>query len=390
MLRVTINKNSTSLSIKRSIKRELWNAEAGLAKGKNSEVESLNKYIDAIRAKAYEKYTELMTKHEFVTPDLLKDAILGINTAETKMLLEVWQDHNNRIKKLVGKEISYTLWQKYNACRSFFEVFLDKCFDKRDIALKMVDRDMVLKFELFLKTERNCSYNTTIKYLQQFRKIMRMSLLNGWIKHDPFFNVKLSLKDVDRPYLDERELRLIVEKPISNQRLSIVRDIFVFSCFTGLSYSDIKKLNESELEKDNKGTIWIHSKRKKTGVRANIPLLEIPLKILAKYRPNSEVNKHLTLLPVASNQKVNAYLKEIADICGVNKPLTFHSARHTFATTVTLTHGVPIETVSKMLGHKNIKQTQHYARIVDLKVGEDMLVLSKKLGSSFQLNGLPG
>ena len=388
MLRITLNQRSTTLSIKRAVKKEVWNPESGLAKGKTVEVNSLNKYIDAVRAKAYEKYTELLQKHEEITPDLLKDSILGKNSAESKMLLEIWQDHNERLKSLIGKENSYTTWQKYNACRLFFEAFLIKTHKKKDISIKLIDRELVINFEHFLKIDRNCAYNTTVKYLQQLKKIIRLCILNGWLKYDPFINIKLGLKDVDRNYLDERELKALLEKEFNVHRLATIRDIFVFSCFTGLSYSDLKRLNKSELEFDSNGSLWIRSKRQKTGVRANIPVLAVPMAILDKYCHLEQISDSKPLLPVASNQKVNAYLKEIADLCNINKELTFHVARHTFATTVTLTNGVPIESVSKMLGHKNIKQTQHYARIVDLKVGEDMKALAQKLDGKLDFQGL--
>jgi site-specific recombinase XerD len=383
MLRITINGSSSAFSIKRAITKTSWNSSSGLAIGRSSEISSLNKYIDAIRAKAYEKYTDLVSKYELVTPDLLRDAILGINSSESKMLLQVWQEHNDQLKNLIGKENSYTVWQKYSSCRSYFLDFLFKSLKRKDIPLKFVDRDIVLKFEHYLKTERNCAHNTTVKYMQQFKKIIRLGILNGWSSNDPFNKIKFGLKEVNPAYLSDSELRQIMDKQITIQRLATIRDVFIFSCFTGLSYSDIKKLNKSEIEIDADGSWWIRSMRQKTGVRANIPLLAIPKSILNKYGHLENKSDSDVLLPVASNQKVNAYLKELADVCGITKTITFHCARHTFATTVTLTHGVPIESVSKMLGHKNIKQTQHYARIVDLKVGEDMKVLSQRLGDKF-------
>lgn len=381
-----MNAKSTSLSIKRTIKRELWNAETGLAAGKDKDATELNRYIDAVRAKAYQKHTELTSRYEVVTAEMLRDAILGIDSEQTKMLMQIWNEHNDKRKELLGKEGSYSVWQKYHTCYNYFLAFLQKKYDRKDISIKDVDRNLVLNFQHYLKAECACGYNTAVKYLQKLKSILKNCQHNGWINHDPFVNIKLGMKDGEREYLDQDELLRILKHNMTMPRLVTVRDIFVFSCFTGLSYSDIKKLNKSEIEKDASGLWWIRSKRQKTGVRANIPLLDVPLSILGKYCDLEQINESAKLLPVASNQKVNAYLNEIADLCNITKTLTFHVARHTFATTVTLTHGVPIESVSKMLGHKNIKQTQHYARIVDLKVGEDMKALSNKLNGKLGLS----
>lgn len=388
LLRITINQKAVTLSIKRSIKKEFWNAEAGLARDKGKEFDEINRYIDAVRAKAYQKFTELTSMHEIVTPEILRDAILGLNSTESKMLMEIWKEHNDKRKELIGKQGSYSVWQKHHTCFNYFLEFLEKKENVKDVSIKNLDRNMVLNFEHYLKSECACGFNTSVKYLQKLKSIIRNCQHNGWIKHDPFTNIKLAMKDGERAYLDEQEVKQLLEKDIPMPRMSVVRDIFVFSCFTGLSYSDIRKLNKAEIEIDADGSWWIRSKRQKTGVRANIPLLEIPISILNKYCCLEDKNETEPLLPVSSNQKVNAYLKEVAELCGIKKMLTFHCARHTFATTITLTHGVPIESVSKMLGHKNIKQTQLYARIVDVKVGEDMKILSQKHGTRFQFSGM--
>jgi integrase len=201
---------------------------------------------------------------------------------------------------------------------------------------------------------------------------------NGWIVRDPFTGIKLSLKEVDRPYLNEEELRRIIAYHSPIDRLNRVRDFFLFACFTGLAYADVKKLKRSEIETDG-ANYWIRTRRQKTGGRSNIPLLEVPMAIIRRYAALEQTNDSDTIVPIISNQKMNSYLKEIADSCGISKQLTFHVARHTFATTVTLTNGVPIETVSKMLGHKDLRSTQHYARIVDQKVGDEMAALADKL-----------
>lgn len=233
----------------------------------------------------------------------------------------------------------------------------------------------ITDFELYLRTAAKCGANTTAKFMQFFKRIILIARNNGMIVGDPFANYKIRLERVDRGYLSEDELKIIMKKKLVSERLENVRDLFMFSAFCGLAYSDMAALTQDNIRKSFDGKLWIITKRKKTNTNVNVPLLDIPKMILKKYEgklPNGKI------LPVISNQKLNAYLKEIADVCGVKKNLTFHLARHTFSTTVTLAKGVPIETVSKMLGHTNIETTQIYARITNSKIGNDMEGLSEK------------
>jgi site-specific recombinase XerD len=217
------------------------------------------------------------------------------------------------------------------------------------------------------------------------KKIVNLCLKKGWLLRDPFLGYKMCRKDVIREILTEEEIKIVLQKKFPTDRLNNVRDIFIFSCFTGLAYVDIKKLKASDIITGIDGSKWISTQRQKTETVSKIPLLPTALEILTKYRDHPKCIIENSLLPTPSNQKLNAYLKEIADVCGIQKQLTFHCARHTFATTVTLTNGVPIETVSKMLGHKNLKTTQHYAKILDRKISEDMLVLKQKFANKFDV-----
>ena len=286
--------------------------------------------------------------------------------------------------KLIGKETTKATCQKYGVCKSHFQNFLKKSYKTADVPIKTVDHYMVNQFGMYLKTEAGCGYNTTVKFLQTFKRITAMAIRNGWLQKDPFAGIKLSLKEVDRPYLTMEELKKLISHRISIDRLKRVRDFFVFSCFTGLAYADVQKLKRSEIVMTPEGP-WIKTKRQKTNAMANIPLMEVPFQILNQYADLEALEDNDPVMPILSNQKMNAYLKELADLCGIAKPLSFHTARHTFATTVTMMHGVPMETVSKMLGHKNLKSTQHYARIVDQKVGQDMALLAQKLDSKLKM-----
>lgn len=379
MMRITIDGRSVAMRTKRFIKPIDWSQDKLMAIGKSNSSTSLNLYLDALRAKAYNKYTELLTSNDEVFPELLRDAILGINTAAPKMLLDIWKDHNNSLKQLVEKGKSYSNWLKYETCKKYFQEFLKSEYKLNDISVKTLTRAQVLKFEFYLLTSKKCNYNTTKKYLQFFKKVVMISFKNGWLKTNPFIDISLTLKETDRPYLNQEEVNRIINKEFQNERLQFVKDMFLFSCYTGLAYIDIYKLKKSEIEVNSNGIYWVRTRRQKTGVKAHIPLLEYPSKILVKYSTLSELKNEDRVFNLISNQKVNSYLKEIGDLCGIEKNLTFHIARHTFATTITMMNGVPMESVSKMLGHKDLRSTQHYARIVDEKVGNDMLLLAQRI-----------
>jgi site-specific recombinase XerD len=232
-----------------------------------------------------------------------------------------------------------------------------------------------------LRSVRKCANNTAVKYIKNFKKIIKICISNGWLDKDPFANYKSKIREVERDYLTQEEVQNIYSKVFVTERLNLVKDIFVFSCFTGLAYIDVKNLTISNISMGIDGGKWIFTHRQKTETASRIPLLPIPEELILKYANHPQCINEGKLLPVLSNQKMNSYLKEIADACGIKKDLTFHIARHTFATSVTLTNGVPLESVSKMLGHKSLRTTQHYAKILDKKVSEDMAILKQKFSN---------
>lgn len=382
MMRININGQKVALHIKRVIMPDDWDTNRYQMKGKTASARVFNDYIEALRLKTLRVYNELLNQHHEVSPNMLRDAVLGINSAKPKMLLEIWNEHNEGLKKLIGKENSYATYQKFTTARNHVASYLLNQYQLNDISIKQLNYQFIINFSLYLKSEKNIGNNTTTKFLQNFKKIVTIAKRNGWIQNDPFDHIQLKIEEVDRPYLTEKEMKSLMDLQSPFERLNKVRDLFIFSCFTGLAYIDMKQLTKKEIEQNEQG-LWIKTHRQKTGVRANIPLLEVPQRIMNRYANVAIMMPDDPLLPMLSNQKLNAYLKELADICGIKKQLTFHVARHTFATTVTMTNGVPIESVSKMLGHKKIATTQHYARIVDQKVGEDMGALAQKLQNRF-------
>jgi site-specific recombinase XerD len=282
------------------------------------------------------------------------------------------------MKELVGKEFSINTYKKYETALSHTKEFLKYQYKLNDISIKQVDIAFINDFDFYLRNTKNCNNNSTIKYIRNFGKIVKQCYVNGWIEKDPFLNYKGKVKEIERTYLSENEIESLINKEFRIKRLELVRDMFVFSCFTGLAYIDVYNLTKSNIIIGIDGEKWISTHRQKTESASKIPILPVTQMIIDKYKNHPQSNNGERLLPILSNQKMNAYLKELADICEIDKELTFHIARHTFATTVTLTNGVPIESVSKMLGHKNLRTTQHYAKVLDRKVSEDMKILKDK------------
>lgn len=380
-LRITVDGKRSELSIKRKVLLTRWNSEGGRVRGTTADVRELNRYIDIIKFKIYKIHDTLSENQELVTADIIKNIYLG-KGRKHKMLLEIFQTHNDKIERLVGKEFAPGTIERYKTAKKHVSDYINLEYKTKDIPVKDVDHKFISGLEYYLKTERRCAHNTAIKYVTNFKKIVRIAFANDWISKDPFLNWKAKLKIVEREFLTEEEIQKMVEKELHTERLDQVKDIFLFSCFTGLAYADVKKLSRNDIVLGIDSEKWIKIKRSKTDTRSSIPLLPTALEILDKYNDHPDVSNKGRLLPVLSNQKMNAYLKEIAILCKIHKNLTFHLARHTFATTVTLSNGVPIESVSKMLGHKSLRTTQHYAKILDSKVSDDMKILKAKMKAS--------
>ena len=377
-LRITVDGIAKEISIGRQCEPDKWNAKAGRASGIKENVKSLNAYLDTIQTKIYEGRRRLLEKDELITSDSLKNFLKGTGD-KPKTIIEIFQQHNDQMKSLVGKDFAPATLERYKKSLDHTTSFMEWKYGVSDMDIRKMDFDFVSQFEFWLKTFRNCNHNTTIKYIANFRKIVNHCIRSGWLEKDPFVGFKMTKKEVIPEFLTEYEVVVLGEKKFSSERLTQVRDIFLFCCYTGLAFADVKKLKISEIGVGVDGNEWIFTRRKKTDTISRIPLLPMALEIIDQYRNNTACINTEKVLPVLSNQKYNEYLKEIANICGINKNMTTHTARHTFATTITLSNGVPMESVSKMLGHKNLKTTQHYAKVLDKKISDDMNLLKAKM-----------
>lgn len=377
-LRITADGNAKEWCTSRKCDPKIWNQAAGIALGKKEEIKELNSHLEILKLKVYEIRRNLIESNKSVSAEVLKNVLTGKNE-KPRMLLEIYQNHNDQMAALVGSEYAPGTMQRYKTSLDHTRSFLQWKYQLSDIDIRHMDFDFISDYEFWLKSIRKCSHNTAMKYLGNFKKIVIKCIRSGWLTKDPFDNFKMTKREVERTALFKEELEVIGNKIFSTDRLTQVRDIFLFCCFTGLAYADVKKLKRSEIALGIDGGKWIFTNRQKTETSSRIPLLPTTLEIIEKYKDHPQCIHQDKVLPVLTNQKMNAYLKEIADVCGIKKTFTFHIARHTFATTVTLSNGVPIETVSKMLGHKNLKTTQHYAKILDRKVSDDMEILREKL-----------
>ena len=375
--RITINGKRIELSTNRFVEISKWSTEAGKMKGTSEDARSINNHLDLLKSQIRDAEMELIHKKITITTETIKSKLLGVDE-RARMLVPIFQDHNNKIKELVGKEYAPGTLERYTTSLKHTIEFMQWKYNISDIEITKIDHAFITDYEFWLRSVRNCANNTAVKYLKNFNKIIKLCLANDWLDKNPFANYRSKVKEVERVYLTEEEIQSIIEKDFKTERLSLVRDIFLFSCFTGLAYIDVKNLTKSHINYGIDGEKWIFTHRQKTESASKIPILPVTQMIIDKYENHPQCINEDKLLPILSNQKMNAYLKEIAGVCEIEKELTFHIARHTFATTVTLTNGVPIESVSKMLGHKNLRTTQHYAKVLDRKVSEDMKILKDK------------
>ncbi len=384
-MRVTIGGQRFETSANRRLQASKWSAAAGKAKGATEEAKGINSYLERLKQKAFKLQEELIREGVPVTIENFKNKRLG-KTDHSHFLLEIFRQHNDQVTQLVGKDFAKGTLQRYKTSLEHTRSFIQWKYHADDIEIRKLNYGFISAYEFWLKTVRNCNHNSTMKYLANFKKIVLLCLKNGWLQKDPFFGFKMTKQEVVREFLTDEELGRIQAKNFGSARINQVRDIFLFSCFTGLAYADVKKLKRSEISTGVDGGKWVLTSRQKTETSSRIPLLPPALEILDRYQDHPHCEATDRLLPVLSNQKMNGYLKEIADLCGIHKQLTYHIARHTFATTVTLSNGVPIESVSKMLGHKNLKTTQHYAKILDKKVSEDMQHIMQKYAAKKDLS----
>lgn len=370
--RITVNGKRAELSLKRKLVISDWDSNKNKLKGLSSETKQINNYIKQVNNQLFESYQNLKKENKLISSSIIKSCFFG-NGETNYALSDIIEYHNEHMKSTLrwGTQKNYFTTHKY------IFLFLKQKHKTTDMFLSELSYKFIIDFERFLRHQKSMGNNTVMKHIERLRKMVSLAYKMEWIEKDPFIKFEAKYERKERTFLTKDELQAIENKQFSITRLELIKDLFVFSCYTGLSYGDVMCLTNDNICIGIDRKQWIYSQREKTSIPVKIPLLSKALGIIEKYKkyPNSK-NKE-TLFPTISNQKLNSYLKEIADVCGINKTLTFHIARHTFATTITLSNGVPIETVSKLLGHSKITTTQIYAKVIERKVSEDMQRLER-------------
>ena len=364
---LTVNGERCAFSTGKRVKSCNWDKTKQQVKGKDEEDQSLNNYLKAIKAKLYQKEAELLDRGFIITAELLRDAYFDkVESLKEKTLFEVFEEHNREQEKLVGNGVSKaTYWISVYTVRLLKE-FVQQKYKREDLYLRELNLNFIQSFHTFLRIDKGMAQNSSTKHLKLLKKIVNLAVANSYMTTNPFITYKIEREPVEIDFLDEEELRKIINFDTPLPRLERAKDMFLFGCFTGLSYIDIKTLAPEHFEKDNTGRIWIKKRRVKTGVLSRIPLLPIAKLILDKYKGGEK------LLPIQDPADINKYLKDIAILCDIKKRITFHTSRHTFASTVTLANNISLEVVSKMLGHTNTRMTNHYAKLIDKCIGEQM------------------
>ena len=371
LVRITYNGVRTEFVSNHKVKPEYWNQKTNRALGQTFYSKKVNAFLDHIYVSLCDSIKDLEERGIEVTAENIKNNYLGLIEYKQVTLLSLYSEHNQKMEALIGKGYSFSTLQKHLTTVEHLKDFLKKNYNSDDILVEKINNQFLLDFEFYLRSDKCISNNTTIKYLKNLGKVIRSALNAGYIKKSPFTGIKYHIDEVERTFLDRSELQVLIDKRIPNKRLEQIKHVFLFCCFTGLAFADVQALTADSLYAPNENEIWIKKRRQKTKKWFHLPLLPQAKNILDKYS-NHKIREKGLLLPVPTNQKMNAYLKEIADLCGLNKNLTTHCARHTFATTVTLANGVSMESVSKMLGHSSILMTKQYARIIDETVKKEM------------------
>lgn len=375
MCRISIDGAIAQFSCKVSIPVELWDTKANRANGKSKEAQAINVKLDKIRVGINKCYQEAMLKDGFTTADKVKNAYLGLDVKQ-HTLMALFESHNQELAKKVGITRSKKTYEVYIAVYNNLSRFLPKRYNRNDIALKELDSNFVVDFEEYLRIERKSTTNGINCYMTVLKHVVSKACTSGILYTNPIVSYKAKYISKDRGFLNNEELQRIMDIKFKKASHELIRDLFIFSVFTGLSYIDVKNLTPDKIRKSFDGHIWIETKRQKTNTPSNVRLLEVPKRILEKYKGLARNGK---VFPVPSNKQCNNILKKIGLDCGIKTKLTYHVSRHTMATTICLSKGVPIETVSRILGHTNIKTTQIYAKITNEKISQDMELLSLKL-----------
>lgn len=386
MGRISVNAEIAQFSAGIDIDPALWDAKAYRMKGKSRPAAEANRHIEALTERINRYYKQILDEQGYITAELVKNAVSGIGRRKEN-LLELFREHNEEYAKQVGVTRSWETLANYTSVYKQTERFLHVHYGMEDIPVRQLELSFIEKFDSFLRIEQGFTAQTVSSYTIILRKMVRRAISQGTLLKNPFAAYIPEQPPRKRRHMTQEELEKFMTVPVASKRLCHSRDMFVFASFTGLSYADMCNLSEENIHKGDNGSLWIRINRQKTGVRCDIPLLDIPLQIMEKYAPERKDGK---LFNMVTLPRVAVNLNKVAKLCGINKRVTYHQSRHNFATLVTLSKGVPLETVSQMMGHKCFRTTQIYAKLTRQKVNEDMKKLNERIGGKYKLPDYAG
>ncbi|MFR9628524.1 MAG: site-specific integrase [Rikenellaceae bacterium] len=375
-LRITVNGKRAEIQIKRSVDPQRWDSAKECAIGRDGVSMELNHYLNITRNRIMQIHSDLEQAEEPINADIIKRRFYGDGDAPM-MLCDFFREQNKKYRELIGIDYVIGTVLRYERTERYLGEFIKAKFGSEDLPLKSINNQFIHDFEHFLKVEKRCAQNAAVKYLKNLKRITRLALANKLMRDDPFVEVKFRQTKTNRDFLTERELNLIMTKEFSVHRLEVVRDIFCFCALTGLAFTDVQHLRREHITQDADGEYWIRKPREKTNNMCSIPLLNRAQQILDKYKDYPERELKGMLLPIPSNQRFNSYLKEIADLCGINKLICSHVARHSFAC-LALANKVSMESIAKMLGHTDLRTTKIYAKLMDETLSSEMKSLKDK------------
>lgn len=372
-MRITVDGQRVENNIRKSILPNLWDQSKERAKGTSAAAADLNRFIEDARIRIHQIVTELQQTGAKINPLIVQQRFYGVGQVrkQERTILQVIQEHNDEAHKLIGKDFVEITWRRYETMKRYLGELIKQKYGVDDLPLSDFTGEVIRAYEVHLKTEKDLCQSTLIRYMKALKKITNRCLANDWIQKDPFVGIKFREEPTEPEFLTLDEVDRIYNCNPGSKRLEVIKDMFLMSAFTGLAFTDVSQLTDEHIVTDNDGNKWIRKPRQKTKQMSNIPLLDVPLAIIEKYQGDKKAAKKGVLFPIPCNQVMNRYLKEIATICKINKHLTMHTARHTYAT-LCLSQGVSLKNVSKMLGHASVKMTERYARVLDSSILHDM------------------
>lgn len=379
--RIRIGMSMVQFSAKVYVQEKLWDVKSGRAKGKSKAAQNANAELEKLCVVIHSAYKELKLKSDNVLAVDVKNSFQGI-ASEQDTLVKHYEHLNDKFYQKVGVSRSIDTYKRYCVALNHLKNFLQKKYNVRDMAFQSLNPTFVKAFDLYLRSDLQMASNTIVSIVARLHLVIKSAMDNGLIRQDPFMDYKYVTEPLVAKCLSEKEFNLILTTPLPKDNMNLVRDIFIFSCMTGLAFSDLRNLTPDNMKQAEDGVWWIHTARKKTRTPCHIPLMELPLQLIEKYRGISDKGR---LFPMLSCSKTNINLKKIARICGIERCLTFHQARHNFGSLITLSQGVPLESVCKMMGHRNISTTQLYAKLTHQKINEDIKRISMKVQSKYEL-----